>query len=111
MLSRGPDGKMEVSHPHQTTGEAFGSMALRSYHRNMLRLAEAAIEETASRRHLRGLTFSIPEDCYDDLVEQLTLFIDKLRAIIEERRDCDHVYHLEMALFPLTKASNRRGRR
>lgn len=102
-LVRDDDGRLRVAHMHQTTGSSLGSVPLRTYHRKMLGTAADSIELPADTRHYGGITMSIPSESYKRIVERFEAFIDELRAIVDEGDDPEHVYHLEMSLFPLTR--------
>lgn len=102
-LKRDRDGILQVTHAHQSTGPQLGSQPLRQYHLNMLAMAAQSMELPTDTRHFRGLTMSIPTKSYEQIVEELSLCINKVRAIIDASKDSEHVYHLEMGFFPLTK--------
>lgn len=104
-IARAEDGSLAVVHRHQSTGSQLGSVTLRSYHLKMLQLAAEAMELPVDTRHYRGLTMSIPGVAYDKIIEQISLCINRIRAIVDESTDATQVYHLEMALFPLTRGS------
>jgi uncharacterized protein (TIGR02147 family) len=102
-IARVDDGRLTVVHKHQSSGQQLGSVSLRSYHLKMMQLAQEAMELPTNIRHYRGLTMSIPSSAYDKIIEQLSLCINRIRAIVDETTDAEHVYHMEMALFPLTR--------
>lgn len=109
MLERDAAGKLALAHMHQATGDQLGSLPLRSYHKNMLKRAAGAMELPTDQRHYGGITMSIPSDSYGEIVERFEAFIDEVRAIVDKGDDPEQVYHLEMSLFPLTKANSEGG--
>lgn len=108
-IARTEDGRLAVVHRHQSTGSQLGSVSLRSYHLKMLQLGIEAMELPVDVRHYRGLTMSIPAPAYDKIIEQISLCINRVRAIVDESPDASQVYHLEMVLFPLTRPSAARA--
>ncbi len=102
LLERNEEGKLVICTKHVKSGDRLGSVPLRTYHRNMLELAIDSIEKPVSVRHFRGLTMSIPSDTYEEITEQMAMCVNRIRAIVDASGASDHVYHLEMSLFPLT---------
>jgi uncharacterized protein (TIGR02147 family) len=109
-LQRDAKGKLKLAHVHQSTGEQMGSVPLRAYHLNMMGLAVQSMEMDPSVRHFRGVTMSIPPQAYKKVVDSISRCVEDVRDIVERHRDQEHVYHLEMALFPLTKRSPEKSR-
>ena len=101
-LERDDQGKLVVCTKHVASGDHLGSVPLRTYHRNMLEMAAESIEKPVNIRHFRGLTVSIPSETYEEITEQMAMCVNRVRAIVDASGPSDHVYHLEMSLFPLT---------
>jgi len=103
LLARDPNGRLHAVDAHQDSGAQLGSAPLRTYHVNMLRLAGEAMELPPTTRYYQGLTVSIPGSAYERIVAQVQKAVEEVRSIVDEARPCEHVYHLELAFFPLTK--------
>lgn len=81
-------------------------VALGQYHREFLNLATKSIENSdSSERYLLGHTFSISSEKYDLARQLVDDVVAKIQALCDNtpNESEDAVYHLEMALFPLTK--------
>lgn len=81
-------------------------VTLTDFHQQMLKLAQQSIEKTPStERQILGHTFSIPSSKYRAaqaiLDEALCKVQNLARETCAEATEC--VYHLELALFPLTQ--------
>lgn len=80
-------------------------VALSEYHRQLLNLAEKSIENANSdERHLMGHTFAISEKQFEKIRELMKDVVTNIQDITDssEADPKDTVYHIEMALFPLT---------
>lgn len=102
-LEEDRDGRLRPLHKHQASGVQLGLAPLRAYHLRMLQKAAEAMELPTDLRYFRGLTMSIPTELYGRIVEETYDYIDRVRALVDAGKNCEHVYQLEMSLFPLTK--------
>ena len=103
IIKRDEKGGLKSTAKHVATGDQLGNIPLRMYHRNMIEKSLESMELPADSRYFRGLTMSVPADAYEEIVEEYSMFIDRVRAIIDNGEDPDHVYHMEMGLFPLAR--------
>jgi uncharacterized protein (TIGR02147 family) len=83
-------------------------VALTNYHRQMFGLAAEAIDNTpASERDLEGHTLVIKSDKFDEARAIMQAALEKVRSLgvapSEGDKQGNSVYHVEFALFPLTK--------
>lgn len=79
------------------------SEAIRNYHRQILALAEQALEtQDLAERELTGVGFAIDPKHLPALKKEISDFQDKMAAKYSKGR-CKEVYHLETALFRLTQ--------
>jgi uncharacterized protein (TIGR02147 family) len=100
------DGKVVPPQKHINCSGGVYRIALGQQHKQLLRLAEKSIDNAdSSERQLVGHTFAIPASDYDEVQKIISEALEKLRAITKssEGKSRDAVYHMEMALFPLTK--------
>lgn len=102
-LVRDESGRLRVADAHQDAGEQLGSVPVRTYHLNMLKLAGEAMELPVSQRYFQGLTVSIPASAYGRVVEKIQEAVEDIRRIVDESTPSEQVYHLEVTFFPLTK--------
>lgn len=106
LVSRNREGKIKATHLHVSTGNRLGSVPLRTYHMNMLDLAKDSMELPVNSRYFRGITLAIKNNSYQKILDKYEKFIDEVRAIADEDEDSNVVYHIETAVFPLTKADD-----
>ena len=79
-------------------------IALTQFHREMLELAVKSMESTpSSARSIVGHTVAIKSENFEKANAIIDDALNKIRALGEQENDPDTVYHLEMALFPLTR--------
>ncbi len=87
--------------------------ALTQYHRQMFALAADSIDNaTPQERNLIGITFPTNPECYDEAVKILERAIAEISALekkVEGARTT--VHHAEIAIFPLTQATDEKERK
>lgn len=108
LVERDTDGRLKVTMLHTATGDQLGNEPLRVYHHNMLKAAMKAQDLPVDKRYYRGLTMSISQDVYHEVVDLYCEFIDKVRARINDTEEPDHVYQMEMGLFPLAMRDSKK---
>ena len=102
------DGLWHATEKSVTTPAEVGMPALRTFHRDCLQLAGAAIEETPpDRRNITGITMGISERTYRVLCDRLTELRLELARLAEADEEADRVYQLTLALFPLSRGEER----
>ncbi len=78
-------------------------LVLADFHREILNLAMQSIEKIAStERNVQGHTFALSKKNYDKATDIMNEAISKLRELGQQEKKGDSVYHIEMALIPLT---------
>lgn len=82
----------------------IGSMAIRDFHRQMVRLAEASLDSVpVSKREFSSVTLSLSEEGYRKMCQRIQEFREEALHIACDDRGVDRVMQLNMHLFPLTK--------
>lgn len=106
LLVRGEDGALRPAEKNLTSGPEVRTLAVRSFHRQMIRNAELALEAIPpDERNVTGVTVPLTRTQYQRVTELAQAFRREVLAIADgddagERRE---VHHLVMALIPLTK--------
>ena len=78
-------------------------VALTKFHRDIFELAAKSIENTPNtERDIQGHTFAISTENYVKAQAILDEAVRQVRELGENERNADCVYHMEVALFPLT---------
>lgn len=105
-LKRAGDGKLVRSEPSvRTARNKVYPMLLGAWHMKMLEQAFRAIRLGRDKRHLEGLTFAVPLALVPAIKERIQRFFRETDAFVEgETAGRDHIYHLHIAMFPLTGA-------
>ena len=96
---------------HLTCEGGIYKVALTEYHRQLLELSEKSITNAKStERHLMGHTFAISEKKFEKIRELIKDVVSKIQTLTDEPDSDprDSVYHLEMALFPLTLSKEKK---
>lgn len=101
-------GKLKVAQKQLDCHEGVFKISLGEFHRQMLDLAKLAIEETPrAERLLLGHTVALSEKQYQRIQSILKESLKQIEEVDEddESKNSNNVYHVELALFPLTKDS------
>lgn len=104
-IIRSSDGIVIPPEKHLSCEGGIYKVTLAEYHRQLLELAEKSITNAnSSERHLIGHTFAISENKYEKLQQIMKDVVLKIQTLTDEpdTNPKDSVYHIEMALFPLT---------
>lgn len=102
LIRREEGGRLRVVAEHQDSGPRLGSVPLRTYHLNMLKLAAEAMTLPTDERYFQGLTVSMPESAYQPVIERIREAVEEIRGLIAAATPSEAVYHLEVAFYPLT---------
>lgn len=84
----------------------IGSMAIRDFHRQMVGLAEDALDSVpVHKREFSSVTLSLSEAGYQRMRERIREFREEALHIACDDRGVDRVMQFNMHLFPLTRES------
>ena len=90
--------------PIDCAGDVY-RMALIQFHKEMLALAGRSLDTNPSeKRNILGYTLVIDSDKFERIQHVLSKAYDEIRSINQQDSKSDSVYHVALALFPLTKA-------
>ncbi len=94
-----------------TTGPEVRSLAVRNYHRNMLRVAMRSLDSVPlARRDVSSLLLSLSAEQFAEIRALLERFRAELLAIVDREEgpaEGSDVYHLGIQLVPLTRPVRR----
>lgn len=103
-----PDGLLETTQTHITTGTQWRSLAVKNFQAETLRLALESLERhDRSSRDISTVTVGISRSQLPALAERIAEFRQSMMAIAEENRNPDDVYQLNIQFFPLTDTSHK----
>lgn len=109
-IIKSPDGLITPPEKHLACEGDIYKVALTEYHRQLLELSEKSITNAmSSERNLIGHTFAISEKKYEKICELMKEVVLKIQTLTDEPDTAprDSVYHIEMALFPLTLSKDK----
>ncbi|MGA2508185.1 MAG: TIGR02147 family protein [Chitinispirillaceae bacterium] len=106
MLKRRGNGVFTVKERFITTGMDIPQVVINRVLIQFIDLARFAVDRfSRQERSLSTLTFSVSEKGYEKIREKLDHYRREILSIVNEERDrIDRVYHLNMHLFPVTRA-------
>jgi len=104
LLSCGEDGETIRPHPIVSTGPEAQGVHIATYHCEMMRRAESAIDLfPASQRDLSSLTLCLDRQGLSELKRRLQTFRQEILAFASTQSDPKQVIQLNLQLFPLSK--------
>lgn len=107
LIEKREDGLWHATDKSLSIPPEVGGPALRTYHRECLRLAEQSLESApASTRHVSGLTLAISPPTYDLLCRRLEEIHLEFARIADRDEGAERIYHLNLSFFPMTRAMN-----
>ncbi|MBD3240939.1 MAG: TIGR02147 family protein [Chitinivibrionales bacterium] len=78
-------------------------MGIRHFNRQMIERALVVLDTVArEERNVFGLTMGVSQSCFDVLVAEMNAFRDRVVTIVNQDRDTERVYQLNLQLFPLS---------
>lgn len=103
LVERRADGLLHAADRSLVANAEVGVGAIRQFHRESLRLAERSLEEIpVDERNITGVTLSISRRTYDIMCQRLAEIHLEFGRLAELDEAADRVYHLTLAMFPVT---------
>lgn len=107
-LKLGPDNSISPPDKALDCSRGVYRIALSKYHREIFELAAKSIENVPNtERNIQGHSFALNAENYSKAQEIVEEAIRKVQLLGEAEKTGDTVYHLEVALFPMTQRRNR----
>lgn len=104
LLERDEDGNITRGEPTLATSRVVRSLAVQSYHRQMLeRAADSMSLFEAARRELAAVTVCTSPELVPDIIDRMRRFRDEIAALCDRDEDPSVVYQLNLQLFPLSR--------
>lgn len=111
LIARDGQGRRIVADRQLSTGPRVRSLAIRNFHRLMLELASRALDTVpAQQRDVTSLTLPLTEAKYDRARELIGELRRSILALSDEPGDSnapEEIYQIELAMFPVSKESER----
>lgn len=106
-LERGKNGKIQAPKEALNCQGGIYRVGLAHFHREIMRLAGEAIDKVPrEERNIMGHTCSLSEKNFLKARAIAEEAIQKIQALTASEKDGETVYHMEVALFPLTLKQN-----
>ena len=102
LIAKEQDGSCHTTNLNLTTGQKWYSRAVESHQRDMIRLAEEAIDRFPKPvRDISTVTMCIDEKMLPEIQEYVRQFRSSLIKMVNSYAGTSRVYQLNMQLFPL----------
>jgi uncharacterized protein (TIGR02147 family) len=109
LLRKDDDGRWALAHDYVEAGAAISPLAVREHQKEMLRLAQDAIERHPPEiRQVSSATFTLSLSDLEEARRRIRTLRDSLLRMSSESRDPAHVFQFEAVLFPLTRVEHSR---
>ena len=103
------DGEKVYSQTEKTVVGSKEAMpvAIRSMHRDMANMASRAVDRYSSReRYFTGITFSVNDESYNKIVDEINACRKKVLAIANAYKNVNQVCRINFQFFPMTDKIN-----
>jgi uncharacterized protein (TIGR02147 family) len=111
-LEKRPDGRYCQCEPAITSGSEVNSLGIRAYNRFMAERAQKAIDEfPTTERDIQTLTVGISRDSYRLIKQEMQEFISRVVRIVDDDKNADQVYNVNIHLFPMSASIKNNGAR
>lgn len=104
LIEKTSSGQWIARHGLITTGEEWQSMAIRTFQRDAIQLAEQALDSVPKEdRDISTVTLSLSKSTFDSVRERLRAMRQELLEISEHETNKENVYQFNFQVFPLTR--------
>ena len=104
LISKDQHGRYNQTDRFITTGEKCRKNAARTFHKEMIQLANDALEQIPQElRDISTITATLSFDGFSKLKNKMTEFRNEILKIVQEEKNATGVYHLNFHLFPISK--------
>lgn len=106
LIKKNKAGSYVHTHELLSTGDEWSSIAIRSFQRETLRLALRSFEKhNKNIRDISTATITISSENLKELRKATQEYRNRVLQIIDESDNPEHVYQLNIQLFPLTQGA------
>lgn len=104
LIRKNKEDIWEPAHPDISTGPEVKSLVVTNFHREMLKLATASIDNIpALERDISALTLSINRERFPELKSRIIAFRKELLEMTGQEQKPDQVVQVNIQLFPMSK--------
>jgi uncharacterized protein (TIGR02147 family) len=110
MIIRQENGTYVQTNSAVVADSSVTSMAVRAFNKAMLDNAKNAVDNIDRKiRHVSGLTIGISPSAYDVLAAEIEAFKDRVKFIVNQDKESDLIYQLNVSLFPVSRKIDATG--
>lgn len=108
LLKRDRKGKLRQSDPVISSEYELSSLAVRSFHVQMIDLGRQSLERFPLKdREVSSLTLGVNERTFERIKQKIRIFKEEILSMVEEEKgDSDRVLQFNFQLFPLVLPQN-----
>lgn len=104
-IHRDQSGKLQQTNQSIRSSGKISQHYLKNFHVNMLELAKKSLNESADKRQIQGVTMSVSEKLYQEIIEKMKEFQLEIQSMVaQDKEDPQKVCQLGLQLFELTKS-------
>jgi uncharacterized protein (TIGR02147 family) len=104
LVQKNAHGMWEQTYQDISTGPEVRSLVITNFHKEMLRLADASIDNvSAQERDISALTLSINRKNFPELKSRIVAFRKELLELTGHDQKPDQVVQVNIQVFPLSK--------
>jgi uncharacterized protein (TIGR02147 family) len=112
LIRKDAQGRWEQTDAMLSTGREVKSVLIANFHREMIRLADTAIERfPAAKRDITALTLSIDKDRLPELKEKIAAFRQEILKNFAADPNPDQVIQINIQVFPVTRTNSKGDRK
>ncbi len=111
LIRKDAQGRWEQTDTLLSTGSEVKSVLIANFHREMIRMADTAIERfPAAKRDITALTLSIGKNRLPELKQKIAEFRQEILKSFAEDADPDQVIQINIQVFPVTRSDDKGDR-
>jgi uncharacterized protein (TIGR02147 family) len=112
LIRKDAQGRWEQTSALLSTGPEVKSVLIANFHREMIRLADTAIERfPAEKRDITALTLSIGKDRLPELKEKIAEFRQEILKNFAGDAEPDQIIQINIQVFPVTRTTPKGDRK
>ncbi|HEX3019715.1 MAG TPA: TIGR02147 family protein [Chitinispirillaceae bacterium] len=102
-IEKDGQGNYRQSTPVITSGNHVHASGVRSLNKAFAEMASEAVEKhSPDKRYISSMTIGISQNAYKQIEQEFEEFKDRIRRIVNDDKDSDRVYNVNLHLFPLS---------
>jgi uncharacterized protein (TIGR02147 family) len=101
------EGRYRQVHPAITTGSEVSSLAIRAFNEIMAKKGFESVRQVPPKeRDVRTVIAGVSRKSYGLIKDEIREFISRVVRVVDDDKESDRVYALNVQFFPLSKTAN-----